>query len=155
MIGRTGRGDGVLPEGWALPALSATNRAWFTSGQLALQRCAACAVVQHPPEEVCHACGSSSFTTRVVAPAGTVHSYTVAHHAVHTALEPFVPYAVVLVSLDEVPEVRVVGNLLGVPVGEVAIGLAVEAVWVDHVAEDGEVIRLPQWRAALEAPPAG
>lgn len=143
----------VLPERWSLPALTPTNRAWFTSGQLSLQRCAACGVVQHPPEEVCHACGSSSFTTRVVAPAGKVHSYTVAHHAVHTDLEPFVPYAVVLVSLDELPEVRVVGNLLEVPVDEVAIGMAVEGLWVERLAEDGEVILLPQWRRAVRAAP--
>lgn len=153
MTGR--RRAGVLPSGWALPALGPTNRAWFTSGEITLQVCAACGVVQHPPEEVCHGCGSMSFTTRAVAPSGTVHSYTVAHHAVHAALEPFVPYAVVLVSLTELPEVRVVGNLLDVPVAEVAIGLAVEAVWEERTADDGDVILLPQWQRADGSAPGG
>ena len=91
-------------------------------------------------------CSSTRFTTQIVAPAGSVYSYTVAHHPVHPALEPSVPYAVVLVSLDAAPEVRVVGNLLDVPVSEIAIGLPVEATWEEHVADDGEVIRLLQWR---------
>ena len=129
-----------------MPALDAANRAWFTSGRLVLQACAGCGTVQHPPEEICHACGSMAFTERTVAPTGTVYSYTVAHYAVHPALQASTPYAVVLVSLDEVPEVRVVGNLLDDAADEITIGLAVEAEWEERTADDGEVILLPQWR---------
>jgi uncharacterized OB-fold protein len=135
---------GALPEDWALPFVDDVNRPWFTSGELALQECAVCGHVQHPPEEICRACGSMSFTTRVVAPAGTVYSYTVVHHAVNAALEAAVPYVVVLVSLDERPEIRVVGTLLDVPPGEVSIGLPVEPVWQER-GDDGETVRLPQW----------
>jgi len=102
--------------------------------------------VQHAPEEICRTCGSMAFTTRVVAPLGTVYSYTVVHHAVNPALEAAVPYVVVVVRLDEQPDVRVVGNLLDTAPGEAAIGLPVEAVWVDRTTEDGEIVRLPQWR---------
>jgi uncharacterized OB-fold protein len=135
-----------LPKDWAVPALDATNRAWFTSGRLVVQVCAGCGTVQHPPEEICHTCGSMEFGERTVSPYGTVYSYTVAHYAVHKALADSTPYTVVLVSLDELPEVRVVGNLLDVPVEEVAIGLPVEADWEERSADDGEVILLPQWR---------
>ena len=48
------------------------------------------------------------------------------------------PYAVVLVSLDAAPDLRVVGNLLDVPVDEVAIGMPVEATWEERTAEDGD-----------------
>ncbi|MET0886230.1 MAG: zinc ribbon domain-containing protein [Mycetocola sp.] len=44
---------------------------------LALQQCAACNALQHPPEEICHVCGSFRFLTRTVAPTGTVYSYTI------------------------------------------------------------------------------
>jgi uncharacterized OB-fold protein len=74
-----------------------------------------------------------------------VHSYTVVHHAVNAALAGSVPYAVVLVALDELPEVRVVGNVLDVPAAEVHIGMAVLATFPERVADDGEVLRLPQW----------
>jgi uncharacterized protein len=137
---------GALPRDWALPAIDDTNRAWFTSGALALQKCSECGRLQHPPEEICHACGSMSFGTRTVAPTGVVHSYTVVHHPVHDALGASVPYVVVLVRLDEVPEIRVVGNLLDVPIDEVAIDLPVEAVWEERATDDGDVVSLPQWR---------
>ena len=54
----------VLPEDWALPALTPFNEAWFTSGALAVQRCTSCATLQHPPEEICHACGGPSSPSR-------------------------------------------------------------------------------------------
>ena len=134
-------------DDWVLPAVDDVTRAWFTSGELTLQACASCATVQHPPEEVCHACGAESFVPRVVAPTGVIHSYTVAHHPVHPSLAGDVPYAVVLVALDELPEVRVLGNVLDVAPADVRIGTAVHATFPERVADDGEVLRLPQWRA--------
>jgi uncharacterized protein len=142
---------GVLPRDWALPAIDRTNRAWFTSGALALQQCAVCNALQHPPEEICHVCGSMQFVTRTVAPTGTVYSYTIVHHAAHPALEASVPYAVVLVAIDDVPEVRVVGNLLDVGMSEVVIGLPVEAVWEERPTDDNAAVLLPQWRRRRKA----
>lgn len=137
--------DGVLPADWAVPVLDAFNREWFTSAALAVQRCTACAALQHPPEELCHACGSMELGTRVLAPRGTVHSYTVVHYAANPALADAVPYTVVLVSLDDAPELRVVGNLLE---GEASIGLPVIAVWEERTADDGSTALLPQWLPA-------
>ena len=129
-----------------LPALTDLNRDWFTRGELTLQECAACGVVQHPPEEVCHACGSTSFTTRVVAPTGTVHSYTIVHHAVHPALADVgavrrgaggarrrCPTCAWSATCSTCPSTRS------------RIGLAVHATFPERVADDGEVLRLPQW----------
>jgi uncharacterized OB-fold protein len=137
---------GLRLGGWTEPLVDATNHGWFTTGALTLQQCVGCDTVQHPPEEVCHACGSMVFSTRVVAPTGTVHSFTVVHHSVHPALDASVPYTVVLVALAEVPEVRVVGNLLGGPGDEVAIGMPVVATWEELTGDDGNVVLLPQWQ---------
>jgi uncharacterized protein len=138
--------NGLTLGGWTVPALNDTNRAWFTSGALTLQQCASCGAVQHPPEEICHVCGALDFTTRVVRPTGTVHSHTVVHHSVNPALDSSVPYTVVLVALDEIPEVRVIGNLLDVPIDEVAVGMPVVATWEQLATEDGTVVLLPQWK---------
>ena len=135
-----------MPPGWTLPAVEDVNREWFTSGTLAVQTCASCGVLQHPPEEICPACGAMSFVTTTVPGEGTVHSFTVVHHPVHQALEDAVPYTVVLVSLDAAPELRVVGNLLGAPGVEVAIGMPVEAVWSERASGDEETVLLPQWQ---------
>lgn len=134
---------GVLPEDWTLPELTPFNRSWFTSGALAVQRCGECATLQHPPEEICQACGAMEFDTTTLAPRGTVVSYTVVHYAAHRALADAVPYTVVLVSLDDAPQLRVVGNLTG---DDVRIGMAVVAEWHERVTDDGSVILLPQWR---------
>ncbi len=134
----------VLPDGWTLPQPTDLTRAWFTSGELAVQTCSSCGVHQHPPEEICHRCGSMSFTTTSMTPTGTVYSYTVAHYAVHPALADAVPYAVVLVVLDDDPEIRVVGNVVGLPPDDISIGMAVSAVWESHDVDD-EVVRLLMW----------
>ena len=140
----------ALPEDWALPAITPFNEAWFTSGAIVVQRCASCATLQHPPEEVCASCGAKAFDHVPLAPTGTVHSFTVVHYAANAALADAVPYTVVLVSLDVAPQVRVVGNLDG----DVAIGLPVVATWERRVADDGTEILLPQWRREWRASPA-
>jgi uncharacterized OB-fold protein len=134
---------GAPPPDWATPVVTPVNREWFTSGTLAVQRCSACSTVQHPPEEVCHHCGAMDFIYEAVAPRGTVHSFTIVHYAASPALAESIPYAVVLVSLDDLPEVRVVGNMPSTDPTQVHIGMPVEAYWQER---DG--ILLPQWKPA-------
>jgi uncharacterized OB-fold protein len=140
-----------MPEDWALPALDDRNRDFFTSGKIALQECASCGTVQHPPEEVCHGCRGLDFAVRAVKGLGVVYSYVVVHHAANRALRDRVPYAVVLVALDEAPAVRIVGNLLNVGVDRIRIGMRVRAVW-EEIEADGETLKLPQWMAIEGTP---
>jgi uncharacterized OB-fold protein len=135
---------GVLPEDWTLPALTPLNTEWYTSGALTVQQCSACGALQHPPEELCRQCGSFDLGHKALSPRGTVYSYTVAHYPVNRALVDAVPYAVVLVSLDDAPEIRVIGNVLDVPPDQVRIGMPVEAVWEEREV-DGDRLRIPQW----------
>jgi uncharacterized OB-fold protein len=139
-----------LPEDWLVPQLDAHNREFFTSGKLVVQSCASCGTVQHPPEDVCHRCQGFEFRAREVAPRGTVYSYTVVRHPTHPALSGSIPYAVVLVSLDELPEVRITGNLLDLAPEKLSIGLPVKAVWEEVRDDAGNVLRMPQWVPAQE-----
>lgn len=138
----------ALPEDWTLPAVSPLNEAFFRSGRLALQRCAGCGTVQHPPEELCHRCHETDFEEAVSEGTGTVYSFIVVHHPAHPKLSDSVPYTVVLVSLDDHPDVRITGNLVGVAPEAVSIGLPVRAFWDEIQDEDGVVLQLPQWEAA-------
>src|SRR5262245_16364490 len=113
---------GVMPEGWALPALSPFNHSFFTAGKLVLQECVSCHAVQHPPEEVCHRCLGMEFTDHPASGTGTISSFIVVHHPVAPALKDVVPYAIVLVSLDDVPAARVLGNVLNRRPDQLAIG---------------------------------
>jgi uncharacterized OB-fold protein len=59
-----------------------------------------------------------------------------------------VPYAVVLVSLDDAPGVRLVGNVLNRAPDGVAIGDPVRVAFEETRDPDsGETLRIPQWEA--------
>jgi uncharacterized OB-fold protein len=136
----------VLGDAWLLPALDARNRDWFTSGRLLLQACTQCEAAQFPPEDACRGCGGFELTTRESAGRGRVESVVVVHHPVHPALRAHVPYAVVLVSLDDAPGVRLVGNVLNRAPQKIAIGDTVRVAFEETRDPDsGETLRIPQW----------
>lgn len=139
----------VLGDDWAVPALDESNRAFFTSGFLALQQCSACAHVQHPPEDVCEACQGFELGVFESAGRGRVESVVVVQHAVHPGLAGRVPYAVVLVSVDDAPELMITGNVSNRAPDQVAIGDAVRVVFEEVVdSGSGETLRIPQWEVA-------
>jgi hypothetical protein len=88
-----------------------------------------------------------TFTATELPAEGTVHSFTVVHYPVHPALAGSVPYAVVLVALDDHPSIRIVGNVIDCEPGEVGIGMVVEAIWQERSDQEGTVYLL-QWRPA-------
>ena len=136
-----------LPDDWVVPEVTPENRAFFTTGELRLQRCAGCGSVQHPPLDLCIACGGFALDHVAVSPEGTVESYTVVHHPLHPTLADAVPYNVVVVSLADHPHVRIVGNVIDAPPDRVRIGARVRATWAVVAATEGhEELRLPQWR---------
>ena len=137
-----------LPEGWPLPAVDDLSRDFFTSGRLLLQQCAACGVIQHPPEEVCFKCQATRFTSVESRGLGTVYSCIVAHYPVNPQLKERVPYGVALVQLDDYPEVHILGNVLNLPPADLRIGLPVRVTFeAIHDEETGERILMPQWEA--------
>lgn len=138
-----------LGDQWMLPELEPLNREWFTAGVLRLQRCGACGADQHPPEDVCGGCQSQDLGFRDCAGTGRVESAVVVHHAVHPALKERVPYAVVVVSLDDAPGCNAIGNVVDALPGEIEIGQAVTAVF--ETVEDeanGETLQIPLWKKA-------
>ena len=135
----------ILGDDWLLPGLDDTNRAWFTRGRVCIQECEACREVQHPPEVVCHACGSDVFGFRDSAGMGRIESFAVVRHPVHPKLADRCPYTVLVVSLDDIPGVHVVGNLRGDPEAALEVGQAVRAVFERVEDPDGGTLEIPQW----------
>lgn len=107
-------------------------------GEVAVCVCANCGAVLHLPRSHCHICRSWTVEWKPVAPAGRLMSWTVAEHQVHPAFP--VPYTVVLVELDDAPEVRLAGHLRGRP--ELTAGMPMRA---DFVTRPGSVT-LVNWR---------
>jgi uncharacterized OB-fold protein len=97
------------------------------TGVLHLQRCDGCGVWRHPPRHRCAACGSAAWSWQPTAMQGAVFSWATTHRAVDPAFAGELPYAVVVVELDEGP--RVVGNLVaGVSSSVLRLDLPVRVV---------------------------
>lgn len=136
----------VLGEDWVLPGIDHLNRAFFTTGKLMLQQCSACSHIQHPPEDICRSCRSFELGHFESAGKGTIVSVAVNHHPIDPGMKDVVPYAIVLVSIDDAPGVLVVGNAVGVAPDEVRIGDAVRVVFEQaHDKRAGVDLLIPQW----------
>jgi uncharacterized OB-fold protein len=108
--------------------------------QLVVQRCAGCGRARFPARDQCSACLSRASEWTAVSGRGTVFSYAVMHQVYHPGFADDVPYAVVVVELEE--GVRLISNLVGCPVDAIRIDMPVEAVF-DDVTPD---VTLPKFR---------
>jgi hypothetical protein len=97
-----------------------------SSGVLHLQRCDACAVWRHPPRLLCAACGSDRWSWQPSSGNGRVFSWTITHQAFDPAFAGELPYAVLVVEMEEGP--RLVGNLVGLPPASLELDLPVRVV---------------------------
>jgi uncharacterized OB-fold protein len=117
-------------------------------GRLALQRCTACARFHHPPVPLCPECHSSSFEYAPVSGRGTVYQYTLMRQARVVGFEDLVPYACLVVEIEEQPGVFVVGNLVEANPASARVGMDVELRFEPY-GDDG--LQLPQFAPAAPA----
>ena len=115
------------PEG-----LTAEFYSHLAAGSLKLQRCDDCGVWRHPPRILCGHCGSSHWQWTAASGRGVVYTWTVTHQALVPPFAGDVPYAVVVVELEEGP--RLVTAIRGVEPGALMLGLPVE-VRIARVSE--------------------
>lgn len=78
---------------------------------------------------------------------GTIYALSIMFHTGDKRFAPVLPYACIVVELDEAEGAFIVGNLLDVPYTEAKIGHRVEVVF-EKLNDD---ITLPQWRLAKES----
>jgi uncharacterized OB-fold protein len=93
-------------------------------GELRLQRCAACGKFRNYPQPVCPDCYSLDVEWVEASGKGTVHSWTVAHHAFLPAFKGDLPYTLVIVDLEEGP--RTMGRLDRSAQQRLRVGLPVQ-----------------------------
>ncbi len=131
-----------VPNEWTKPFWDAAKR-----GVLALQRCQACRRFQHPPYATCVSCMAIDLAFEPVSGTGAIYSYTIMYHAGDKRFAPAVPYASIIVELDDAPGALLAANLLDAPYTEAKVGRRVEVVF-EPLNED---ITLPQFRLASGA----
>jgi uncharacterized OB-fold protein len=107
-------------------------------GQLVYRACNSCNHALHPPTGYCRHCGGWDTAWRPAKGTGTLHSWTTVVHQVHPSYPT--PYTIVVVTLDDTREVRLVGRLDGQPA--LQAGMPME-VWFETLP-NGAV--LPQWK---------
>ena len=111
-----------------------------TQHELRFQRCTDCRTWRHMPRESCPACGSFDWGWERSSGKGRVFSWTVVHRALHPTFADDVPYAVVVIELDE--GVRLVSQVVGLAPEALRLGLPVEVMFDDVTPE----VTLPKFR---------
>lgn len=109
-------------------------------GQLMVQRCGECGMMRFPAQELCANCLSSRAGWVEVSGRGEVYSFNVMHQVYHPGFAAEVPYAVVVVKLEEGP--KLVSNLVGVKPHEIKCGMPVDVVF----EKLNDQVTLPKFR---------
>ena len=78
---------------------------------------------------------------------GAIYAYTIMYHAGDKRFAAAIPYASIIVELDDAPGALLAGNLLDAPYTEAKVGRRVEVIF-EPLNDD---ITLPQFRLAREA----
>jgi len=133
----------VTDYGKPLPEITPVMRPFWDAArrhELVVQRCAGCGLHRFPARDICSRCLSRSTDWAPVTGRGTVFSWTVMHQVYHPGFADEVPYAVVVVELEE--GARLVSNLVGCPIGDIVAGLPVEVTFEDVTPE----VTLPKFR---------
>lgn len=118
------------------PVLDADNAFYWQAagrGELRIQSCGACGALTHPPLPLCPVCHSAERQSRQMSGLGRVASFMIVHHPPNPWFE--MPIGVVSIELDEGPHVT--SNIVGVPLGEVDLGMEVEVLFAG--TDDPEV----------------
>ncbi len=108
-MGTTAGYDKLVPEPTPHSA-----RYWegLNEHRLLLQQCPRCGKVRHYPQPMCPVCHSMEVAWIEASGRGTVHSWTMTHHAFHPGVRGDLPYLLATVDLEE--GVRMNAQLRGV-----------------------------------------
>jgi len=105
-----------------------------------VQKCDSCGRLRFPPRDRCSHCLSIRSSWTPVSGRGEVFSFNIMHQVYHPGFAAEVPYAVVVVQLEE--GARIVSNLVGVKPHEIRCGMPVEVVF-EKLSEE---VTLPKFR---------
>lgn len=134
------------PPGRPLPAVTAQDEFFWTSGAdglLRFQECESCDALIHPPQPVCRYCRGQQIGTRAVSGHATLIGFTVSHRFTVPGLPT--PYVVAQVAIEEDTRVRLTTNAVGCDPDQLELGMRMEVVF-EHI----EDVWLPQFRPAAE-----
>ena len=117
------------PQRMEPPASKVSAPFWDATREqrLVLQHCSSCDQPIWYPRALCPTCAGTDLEWREASGRGTVHAVSVQYRAGTPQLKDRVPYAVVLVDLEEGP--RLMSNVFGCDAEAVVVGQKVQAAW--------------------------
>ena len=113
-----------------IPAITPDMAEFFEGarrGQLMVHKCNGCGELNFPAYTICSKCLSTGGKWVPVSGRGEVYSFNIMHQVYHPAFAGEVPYAVVVVKLEE--GAKFVSNLIGIKPSEIRIGMPVDVVF--------------------------
>jgi uncharacterized protein len=114
------------PDPWTLPFWEATR-----AHRLMVQRCSDCGTHRMPPAAFCWVCQSQKVAWDDHSGDGTIYTFTVTHRTVLPILSEATPFAVAVVELAGLHEIRMVGNVIDADPEKLRIGQGVRVAWDD------------------------
>ena len=97
--------------------------------ELLLQKCSHCGNYRYPPSPICPSCFSQDFKWEKASGKGEIYTYTVVRVPLSLEWEPYVPYVLATIKLDE--GVRMVATVVDCKPEDVKIGMQVKVVFND------------------------
>ncbi len=97
--------------------------------ELLLQKCSQCGNYRYPPSPICPNCFSQDFKWEKASGKGEIYTYTVVRVPLSPEWEPYVPYVLATIKLDE--GVRMVATVVDCKPEDVKIGMQVQVVFND------------------------
>jgi uncharacterized protein len=96
------------------------------AGRLTICRCSSCRLWLQPPLEHCRVCdGPTAFEE--ISGTGEIYSFIVVRQASVPGYLTELPYAVILVELDEQKGLRLPSRIIGTPIESIRVGMRVKA----------------------------
>jgi hypothetical protein len=130
------------------PSVDWETRAYWEGagrGELVLQRCRDCHVVQHRPRGLCVSCLSDEVESFVASGRGEVYTYSIVRQNQASAFRNALPYVVAYVQLEEGPQLLT--NVVGCDPESVSIGMPVRVDFVVPETPAGEApLGVPRFR---------
>jgi uncharacterized protein len=126
-----------------IPAITPDMREFFDgarAGRLMVQKCDNCGTLRFPAHDLCSKCNSTASRWVPVSGRGEVFSFNIMHQHYHPGFAKEVPYAVVVVELEE--GCKFISNLLGVKPHDIRCGMPVEVTF-EKLNED---VSIPKFR---------
>lgn len=114
-----------------IPTNRWTEPFWAAARQheLRLAQCGDCDKFRMPPTPFCPHCRSQKVNWIAIVTRGVLYSYTIVERTVLPGIAMDLPYVPAIVEFPELDHVRLITNIVGSRICDIAVGRAVQLHW--------------------------